>query len=138
MKKLWLLALLIISTKLGLAQKYDIADYADFTKSPTEHALNVVAQPFTVHSVGGVIQFKNGPLEPLANVLFEIQGPGIKKQIRRTITDVHGRFKIGHVQNGTYKFKATLNGYQSSVGAIVVSKKAERRSNINIEMLIGN
>jgi Carboxypeptidase regulatory-like domain len=91
-----------------------------------------------VRSVGGLIEFKNGPLEPLANVLFEIQGPGTEKQLRRATTDEHGRFKIGQVPIGAYKFKATLNGYQSSVGTIVVSKKADKAAAIRLEMRIGN
>lgn len=138
MKTIWLLAALAVATTAGVAQKYSVADFADFTKSPTEHALNVVEQPFTVRSVSGLIEFKNGPLEPLANVLLEIQGPGTDKRLRRATTDEHGRFKIGRAPLGTYKFKATLNGYQSSVGTIIVSKAADKATSIRIEMLIGN
>jgi hypothetical protein len=125
MKTIWLLVALAIATTPGVAQKYSIADFADFTKSPTEHVLNVVEQPSTVRSVRGLIKFKNGSLEPLANVVFEIQGPGTDKRLRRATTDKHGRFKIGRAPLGTYKFKATLNGYQSSVGTIIVSKDAD-------------
>jgi hypothetical protein len=138
MKTIWLLGALVIATTLSVAQKYSVADFADFTKSPTEHALHVVEQPFTVQSVSGLIEFRNGPLEPLANVLFEIQGPGTDKRLRRATTNERGRFKISRALLGTYKFKATLNGYQSSVGTIIVSKGADRATAIRIEMLIGN
>ncbi len=76
---------------------------------------------------------KGGPAR-----LFEIQGPGTDKRMRRATTDENGRFKIGHVSVGRYKFKATLNGYQSSAGTIIVSKKADKERAIRIEMLIGN
>ncbi len=72
----------------------------------------------------GVVSRKEGYHEPLPNVLFEIQGPSTGKKIRRATTDEHGRFKIGHVPAGTYKFKATLNGFQSVMGTITISKKA--------------
>jgi len=138
MKAICLITALITTTALGAAQNYTIADFADFTKSPTEHVLNVVEKPFKVRSVSGLIEFRNGPLEPLANVLFEIQGPGTDRRLRRGTTDEHGRFKIGGVPVGTYKFKATLNGYQSSVGKNIVSKDVDKANTIRIEMLIGN
>jgi hypothetical protein len=138
MRTICLLAALGIATTSGIAQKYTVADFADFTKSPTEQVLNIVEQPFTVRSVIGVVEFRNGPLEPLRNVLFEIQGPGTDKRMRRATTDENGRFKIGHVPVGRYKFKATLNGYQSCAGTIIVSKKADKAHAIRIELLIGN
>jgi Carboxypeptidase regulatory-like domain len=138
MRTIYVLATLAIATTSGIAQKYTVADFADFTKSPTEHVLKVVEQPFTVRSIRGVIEFRNGSLEPLKNVLLEIQGPATDKRLRQTTSDEHGRFKMSHVPIGTYKFKATLTGYQSSVGTIIVSKNANETSTIRIEMLIGN
>jgi len=68
----------------------------------------------------GVVSRKEEHHEPLPNVLFEIQGPSTGKKIRRATTDEHGRFKIGHVPAGTYKFKATLDGFQSVMGTMCV------------------
>ena len=49
----------------------------------------------------------------------------------------HGRFRMGHVAEGTYKFKTTLNGFQSVMGRITVSKKATRHDEIKIEIPVG-
>jgi len=44
---------------------------------------------------------------------------------------------MGHVAEGTYKFKTTLNGFQSVMGRITVSKKATRHDEIKIEIPVG-
>jgi hypothetical protein len=94
-------------------------------------------QPFVVRSVKGFIRRKQGDHEPLSNVLIEIQGPGNDSTIKRTTTNEHGRFRIGRVAEGTYKFKTTLNGFQSVMGTITVSKKAMRHDEIKIEVPVG-
>ena len=99
--------------------------------------LNQLDQPIVVRSVRGFVSRKEGYHEPLPNVLFEIQGPSTGKKIRRATTDEHGRFKIGHAPAGTYKFKATLNGFQSVMGTITISKKATTENEIRLEMQVG-
>jgi hypothetical protein len=111
------------------------ATVRDFAKSPTEHIINRVDEPFVVHFVTGTISCQKG--EALPNVLFEIQGPGIDLKIRRGTTDANGRFKIGDLPAGSYKFKATRNGFQSVMGTITVSKKAPKAGEIKITMPIG-
>jgi hypothetical protein len=100
--------------------------YAGFTKSPTEHIINELKQPFEVESIRGVVTRQEGDQEPLQNVLVEIKGPGDHDKIRRAKTDEHGQFKINYIPAGTYKFKATLGGFQSVVGTIIVSKKGSK------------
>ncbi len=111
--------------------------YAGFTKSPTEHIINELKQPFEVKFVRGVVRRKEGEQEPLQNVLIEIKGLGDHDKIRRAKTDEHGQFKLNYVPAGTYKFKATLGGFQSVVGTIILSSKAPKNSGIKITMLIG-
>jgi hypothetical protein len=114
------------------------ATVGDFTRSPTEHIINQIEQPFVVRSPKGIVSRQTaGPIEALANVLLEIQGPGADRRIRRATSDEKGRFNLGHVPVGTYKFKATLNGFQSVMGTITVSKKAAKTDEINIAMSIG-
>src|SRR6266850_3936894 len=115
-----MVSLMIATTALGAAQ---LTATDNFTKSPTEHIVNQIEQPFLVGSVSGVIIRKEGYREPLPNVLFEIEGPAPERRIRQGKTDEHGRFRIGRVPVGTYKFKATLNGFQSVTGTIIVSKR---------------
>lgn len=109
----------------------------EFTRSPYEHIINESDQPFVVRSVTGLITLPKGDERPISGVLFEIQGPGTDRKIRRCKTDEHGRFKMGHVPEGTYRFKATLSGLQSVMGTITVSKKAAKTAEIKIAMLIG-
>jgi hypothetical protein len=90
-----------------------------------------------VKSVSGTIVESGGFHERMAAVLFEIQGPGADRKIRRTHTDKNGRFKIGRVPEGVYRFKATRNGFQSVMGTIHVSKNADQRQEIKIEMPVG-
>jgi len=108
----------------------------DFTSSPYEHIINEIDQPFVVPSIAGLITLPNEG-EPLSGVLFEIQGPSTDRKIRRCKTDDHGRFKLGRVPEGTYRFKATLSGFQSEMGTIIVSKKAPKTSEIRITMPVG-
>jgi hypothetical protein len=79
----------------------------------------------------------HGPDESLPDVLFEIEGPGGERKIRHATGDKKGRFKIGHVPPGIYKFKATRNGYQSVMGTIEVSAKAPEGARIVIPMNVG-
>lgn len=121
-----------------IAAAQEKATVGDFTKSPTEHIIKQVEQPFLVQSVKGVITRETpGSIEPLHNVLFEIQGPDAGQKIRRATTDEDGRFKIGQVPTGTYKFKATLNGFQSIMGTIKVSRTAPKTNEVKIAMPIG-
>jgi len=44
---------------------------------------------------------------------------------------------MGRVPLGTYKFKATLSGFQSVTGTIVVSKEAPKKDEVKIQMRVG-
>ena len=132
MKSTTLLIPLVFAVALQAKAQNTIGD---FTRSPNEHIINEISQPFVVRSIVGMITIQRGG--PLAGVLFEIQGPGTDRRVRRRKTDENGRFKIGHVLPGTYRFKATLMSFQSEMGTILVSKNAARTSEIKIEMLVG-
>jgi hypothetical protein len=132
----WLLMSAMFMGTISATQQN--ATLGDFTKSPTEHIINQIEDPFVVQSVKGVISRQtSGPSEPLQNVLFEIQGPDADREIRRATTDENGRFKIGHVPAGKYRFKATLNGFQSVMGTITVSAKASKNNQIKVAMPVG-
>jgi hypothetical protein len=132
----WLVMCMAVIGTLTVAQEK--ATVGDFTKSPTEHIINQIEQPFVVRSAKGIVSRQTGgPTEVLANVLLEIQGPGTDRKIRRATSDEKGRFNLGHVPVGTYKFKATLNGFQSVMGTITISKKAAKTDEIKIAMSIG-
>jgi Carboxypeptidase regulatory-like domain len=136
--KNWTLVCLLFTLAAAQEGKFGEGKLAGFTKSPTEHVINQIDEPFMVRSVNGLIAFDNGNQEPLPRVLFEIRGPGAEKQIRQATTDRRGKFQVGHAPNGTYQFKATLNGFQSVVGTIVVTNKATKTKTINISMRVGD
>jgi hypothetical protein len=135
MKTTWLFIGILATIVPSTAQ--DGMTVGDFTKSPTEHIIIQLAQPFVVQSVRGIIRRKQGDQGPLPDVLFEIEGPGNDKKIQRATTDEHGRFRIDRVAWGTYKFKTTLNGFQSVMGTITVSKSAAKQDEIKIEVPVG-
>jgi hypothetical protein len=135
MRSLALLIMWIVAASFSPVAQ-DEFSIADFTKSPTEHIINRIDKPFVVRLVRGVVT-STGVREPFQGVLFELQGPGPDRTIRNAITDKNGQFKIKHIRAGTYHFKATMNGWQSVIGTITVSKKADKRSEIKIDMLLG-
>src|ERR1041384_6216121 len=135
MKLAWILLWVIATTAPGAMQEKSLI--GDFTKSPTEHIINRVEPPFVVRTVKGIVVEKGGWQESLPGVLFEIQGPDTGRKIRTGTTDQRGRFRLGHVPLSTYEFKATLNGFQSVMGSIIVSKKARKTDEIKVEMRIG-
>jgi hypothetical protein len=135
MKLAWLLVLAISVGPLVKVQ--DKGPTGDFSKSPTEHIITRIEQPFVVRSVNGFINREQGNEGPLTGVLFEIQGPDDEAKIRQATTDERGRFRMGRVPLGSYKFKATLSGFQSVMGTIVVSKEAPQKGEVKIEMRVG-
>jgi len=92
--------------------------------------------PITVSAVRGTVVFK-GDGGPLREVSFEIRGPGESERIRAAKSDSAGRFINSRVPEGTYTFKATKDGFQSVVGTLIVSKKADHQKTIRIEMQVG-
>ena len=135
MKLAWLLVFPISAAPLVKIQDKNLT--GDFSKSPTEHIIVRMEEPFVVRSINGLIIREQSNKEPLTGVLFEIQGPGDERTMRQATTDEHGRFKMGRVPLGTYKFKATFNGFQSVMGTIVVSKAAAQKDEVKIEMRVG-
>ena|ERR1700685_3277180 len=135
MKLAWLLVFPISAAPLVKIQDKNLT--GDFSKSPTEHIIVRMEEPFVVRSINGLIIREQSNKEPLTGVLFEIQGPGDERTMRQATTDEHGRFEMGRVPLGTYKFKATFNGFQSVMGTIVVSKAAAQKDEVKIEMRVG-
>jgi hypothetical protein len=117
-------------------ERFESGEFKGFTKSPTEHVISRLDEPITVYSVRGKIIVK-GNDDPLTEVVFEIRGPGSSERIRAAKSGHDGRFNIAHVPEGTYSFKATKDGFQSVVGTLIVSKKANRQKAIEIALPIG-
>ena len=108
---------------------------SDFTPSPNEHIIQSVDEPLVVRSVKGAVLLGDG--SPLERVLFEIQGPAHDRTIRVAVTDRKGRFDIRPTPEGRYCFKATKKSFQSIMGVIVVSRKAPKKRDIQLDMNVG-
>jgi hypothetical protein len=104
-----------------------------FTKSPTEHIIDQPEKPFTVSAAKGVVLDPSGVA--MHGVLVEVQDTA--GRMRAAKTDSNGRFELHGLKNGTYRFKVTFNGFQSVVGEIIVSRKAQRGEEVTIPMKVG-
>ena len=124
-------ALVAIVTSLAQAQ-----DVGQFTRARNEHIIVELDRPFRVTAVKGSVVLK-GDGAPIPRVLFEVQGPGIANKIRHATSGEDGRFLLHHISPVTYRFKATLNGMQSVIGTLVVSRKGRVDPEIRIEMAFG-
>jgi hypothetical protein len=100
-------------------ERFNAADLAGFTKSPTEHAIVPMETDFFVERIEGVIVSKVDG-RPMQNVLFEVRGPSEGRSITRGQTDRSGRFRLKRLRPGVYLFKTTADGFQSVIGTVVV------------------
>lgn len=108
-----------------------------FTKSESEHIIREINRPFEVCEIKGQIKNEAGDWPEGTRVLFELCKRGKNSKIEKVHSDKKGLFRIKHVENGIYCFKATVNGWQSVLGIIILSKEADPKSEISFEMLLG-
>ena len=115
-------------------ERFETGWLKGFTKSSTEHVIVVGDEPFTVRAVRGVVLDATGAERE--GVVVEIRDQ--TGQIRGTNTNGQGRFNLHGVPEGRYRFKVTLNGFQSVVGDVAVTKKANKADQIKIVLNFGN
>lgn len=138
MTKAIMILVVLLGTFAGVTQKrFSSGELKGFTKSPTEHIITHLKHPLVVREVGGTILRAVGDKSPLANVLFELRGPGDHQTIQSATTAPDGTFRITSVRPGKYLFKATASGFQSIVGEVIVSPKAARGRSIRLQMRPG-
>jgi hypothetical protein len=125
--------LLAVALSLLAQEHFPDGEFKGFTKGPNERAVSRRDEAFNVSSVHGAILAKEHH-NPLKSALLEIRGPNNSDQILAATADEAGQFKIAHVPEGIYAFKATMSGYTSVVGTVIVSKRADRHATIEIEM----
>ena len=142
MKSLLLQVFLILCLTIASPsqQRYPSDDPVEelrgFTRSFSEHMISYIDKPFCVRVVRGEIVVKNTP-DALVGAIVQIRGPAEARRISATKTDRRGHFRITRVPQGKYAFKATLLGFQSVVGTIIVSNQAPKDSAIRIGMPAG-
>jgi hypothetical protein len=114
-------------------ERFDSGPYKGFIKSPTEHAIVELPDAIDVRSIQG--SMKDPHNDALFDVSFEIRDE--TGTIRTGVSNSKGRFNIRGVPKGTYRFKATKDGFQSIVGTVVVNKTAPKNNTITLQLQLG-
>ena len=109
MQKRAIIVALAIAIPLSAQERFPSGEFKGFTISATEHQIVTIDKSISVRSVHGNVLFA-GQNDTLADVLFEIRGANHSDRIRSATTGASGKFKIQHVPEGTYAFKATKDG----------------------------
>jgi hypothetical protein len=122
---------LLVSTCIA-EHRFQSGPYAGFTKLEQEQVIVELPKPLHVREVSGTLLAVKGR-EPVRKALFEVRDDATGK-VKATKTDGEGRFRIKHLKDGKYTFKATRNGYQSVVGVLIVRAKAPESQPLSIEM----
>jgi len=108
-----------------------------FTPAVDEHIIDEVERPFVVRNIHGKILNATGyGWTKDVRVLFEIREIG-RTLIKKTYADENGDFSMEDIPDGRYCLKASVSGWQSVMGVIIVSKKADPKSKIVFEMRLG-
>ncbi len=114
-------------------ERFETGRLKGFAKSLTEHIIDEPDKPFTVRAVRGIVLDQSGA--EMEGVVVEIRDE--TGHVRGSKTDHKGTFKLDGVSKGTYKFKVTMNGFQSVVGDVVVTKKSNKADKMKIVMKVG-
>ena len=106
-----------------------------FRVAEAEHIIDEIKDPFIVCEIKGqAINATGYGWTKEVKVLFEIRPKG-GGQIIRTHADENGRFVMKDIPDGQYCFKATVSGWQSVMGTIIVNKHADRKNRIVFKMV---
>jgi hypothetical protein len=128
-----LATLLLVGTALALhaQERYPSGRYKGFTRPAHESNIVELTNVFEVRAVSGFVHYP-GRGEGLAGVFIELRDDA--DLIYATRTDDNGHFRLENLRDGTYTFKAALDGFQSVAGTIVISKHAKPSRRINFDL----
>lgn len=130
---LCLLLPLLICPCGSTQERFESGELKGFLKERPELQKIGIPDAFHVRAVKGVVFYMEGM--PLADVAFEIRdGSG---RVLTTKTDSAGNFEILGVPSGAYSFKVTKNGFHSTIGQVIVSRKASKGKQIRIQLAAG-
>jgi len=108
-----------------------------FTPAIDEHIIDDIEQPFIVRKIGGKIINDQGGWPKKLPILFEIRDARKDAKVHKVYADDKGNFIMKNIPEGRYCFKATVMGWQSLMGIIIVDKKADPKSEVVIKMRLG-
>lgn len=123
----------LLVTLCSAQERFDSGWLKGFTKSPTENIIVHLEKPFVVPAPkGDVVDIHETAMH---GVLVELEDSA--GRIRQARTDSTGRFTLHGLRKGHFRFKVTMDGFQSVVGEIIISKKAPRDDVIRVVMRPG-
>ena len=128
------LLLVALAVSLQAQERYPSGRYKGFTRLAHETNIVELTNVFEVREVTGFVHYP-GHGEGLAGVLVELRDEA--DLIHATKTEDNGRFHLDALRDGTYIFKAALDGFQSVAGTIVVSKHAKATKRIDFDLSLG-
>lgn len=114
------------------SERFTSGPYSGFVRENPELNKTELPKAITVASVRGAITQTNGV--PVGGAAFEIRNE--RGQVFSACTDTSGRFHFDKVSDGQYDFKATLNGFHSVIGRLVVKRNVGNGS-IHIQLQLG-
>lgn len=131
-----ILGLLVVGPGLSLhaQERYPAGRYKGFTRLPHENNIVELTNVFEVRDVSGFVHYP-GRGEGLGGVLIELRD--VSDLVHATRTDEQGRFHVDGLRDGTYTFKAALDGFESVAGTILVTKKAKASRRIDFDLSLG-
>jgi len=108
-----------------------------FTLAIDEHIIDQIEQPIIVRRIGGKITNDQSGWPKKLTILLEIRDARKDVKVHKVYADENGNFIMKNIPEGRYCFKATVMGWQSLMGIIIVDKKADPKSEIVIKMQLG-
>jgi len=116
----------------GLQQhRYASGPYKGFVQEDPVLNKERIEEPFRVRTVSGKLRYASGPLP---GAFFEVRDSAGK--VYSSKSNLKGDFVIAQLRSGAYIFKATKDGFQSVVGAVIVSDDA-RQGRIELYLKAG-
>jgi carboxypeptidase family protein len=123
----------LLVTLCSAQERFESGWLKGFTKSPNEHVIVHLQKPFVVPAAKGIVLDTHGTA--MGGVLVEIEDSA--GRMKPAKTDSKGRFMLHGLHNGHFRFKVTMNGFQSVVGEIIISKNAPGADVIRVVMRLG-
>ncbi len=123
----------MLVTLCSAQERFESGWLKGFTKSPTEHVIVHLEKPFVVRAAKGIVLDTHGAA--MHGVLVELEDSA--GRIQQAKTDSNGRFALYGLRTQHFRFKVTMDGYQSVVGEIILSKKAQTAHEIRVVMRFG-
>jgi hypothetical protein len=109
-------------------------DGFDITR--VQHEVVDIAQPFIVRTVFGRVIATEEDSGWGEGVLFQVRAIDNKGKIFQTLADGNGVFKINGLPEGQYCFMASILGWKTYMGVIIINKSASPKNQIVFTMHI--